>query len=563
MVKDNKATLIESNNLDGHKDMYIYSRRDIELTQVYDEDTPTFSSQLDEIGIRPSIVHRNPGAKELMHLVVKRGEGVISSTGSVAVNTGKYTGRSPDDRFIVDDDMTHDTIDWGKINHKFPADKFDMLFAKMKDHVAGKELFVFDGFVGADEELQMPIRVINDRAWQSLFCNCLFIVPTEEQARTHIPKLTIICINDFEAVPDVDGTESNVFIIINMTRKIVIIGGTKYAGEIKKSVFAVMNFLLPDLGVFPMHCSANVGREDNTALFFGLSGTGKTTLSADPDRMLIGDDEHGWSDRGTFNFEGGCYAKCINLNKEAEPEIWDAIRPGAVLENVVLGPGNVPDYNDNSLTENTRAAYPLSYIPGAKIPSVGGNPHVILFLTADALGVLPPISKLTRDGAMYHFMSGYTSKLAGTERGIKEPKSVFSECFGAPFMPRPASVYAKMLGEKIDRHNTTVYLINTGWSGGPYGLGKRISIKYSRAMVTAALTGTIEEAPYRHDPRFNLDVPTRVKGVPTEILDPRNTWEHKKSYDAAANKLADMFVKNFTKFSQVPASVIDAGPSPA
>lgn len=499
-----------------------------------------------------------------MYHTVRRGEGSISSTGSVTVNTGRYTGRSPDDRFIVDDEMTHDTVDWGKINHKFPSDKFDELLASMKDRARDKELFVFDGFVGADPEQRVPIRVINDRAWQNLFSSCLFIRPTQEELKTHRARLTIMCINDFAAAPERDGTRSDVFIIINLSKRVVIIGGTEYAGEIKKSVFSVMNYLLPDRGVFPMHCSANVGRQDDgdTALFFGLSGTGKTSLSADPARRLIGDDEHGWSDNGIFNFEGGCYAKCINLSREAEPDIWNAIRPGTVLENVVLGPGNVPDYGDHSLTENTRAAYPLEYIPGAKIPSVGGHPRVILFLTADALGVLPPVARLTADGAMYHFMSGYTSKLAGTERGIKEPRSVFSECFGAPFMPRPASVYAKMLGERIASHKTSVYLVNTGWSGGPYGTGKRISIRYSRAMVTAALTGTIDDAPYMHNSIFNMDVPTAIKGVPSEILNPRNTWECKESYDATANRLAQMFVDNFAKFAGVPASIASAGPSP-
>jgi len=328
----------------------------------------------------------------------------------------------------------------------------------------------------------------------------------------------------------------------------------------KKSMFGVMNFLLPSRGIFPMHCSANIGKNNDTALFFGLSGTGKTTLSADPNRNLIGDDEHGWSDNGTFNFEGGCYAKCINLSKEAEPEIWNAIKAGAVLENVVLNDGK-PDYDDNALTENTRVAYPLNYIPGAVIPSVGGHPKVIVFLTADALGVLPPISRLTKEGAMYHFMSGYTSKLAGTERGIKEPKSVFSECFGAPFMPRPAAVYAKLLGEKINKHNTIVYLINTGWSGGPYGIGERIKIKYSRAMITAALAGDLDNVEYRHDELFNLDIPTMVDNVPTEILDPKHTWIDKNAYDNSAKNLCKMFIENFEKFRDVSSEIKKAGPN--
>ena len=523
--------------------------------------TARFSEQLGEFGIRPAKVHRNLSTDEMVRLAVGRGEGVVNSTGSLSVNTGKYTGRSPDDRFIVYDDRTRDAVDWGKINHKFPSDKFEKLLDKMRSFVEGRELFVFDGFVGADPDHRLPIRVINDRVWQSMFAGNLFIRPTPAELDVHKPEFTILCVNDFKADPEVDGTRTDILILIDLTKKIVLIGGTEYAGEMKKSMFGVMNFLLPEKGIFPMHCSANVGENGDTSLFFGLSGTGKTTLSADPDRRLIGDDEHGWSDGGTFNFEGGCYAKCINLSREAEPEIWNAIKPGALLENVVLNE-NVPDYDDNTLTENTRVGYPLDFIPGAVIPSVGGNPKVIIFLTADALGVLPPVSRLTKEAAMYHFMSGYTSKLAGTERGIKEPKSVFSQCFGAPFMPRPASVYAKLLGEKINEHNTVVYLVNTGWSGGPYGVGQRVRIRYSRAMVTAALSGGLSAAKYAHNDLFNLDVPTEVEGVPPEILDPRNTWADKDAYDASARRLAQMFVENFKKFEGVSQEIIDAGPRP-
>ncbi|MGI0057561.1 MAG: phosphoenolpyruvate carboxykinase (ATP) [Nitrosarchaeum sp.] len=510
-------------------------------------------------GIDPSKIYRNLSVDDLVEIAVARNEGVINSTGSLSVNTGKYTGRSPDDRFIVYDDKTCNTIDWGKINHQFQSDKFEKILEKMKHFVDGKDLFVFDGFVGADKKNRLPIRVINDHVWQSLFARQLFIRPSKEELENHEPEFTVMCINDFEAIPKVDGTTSNVFILIDLTRKIVLIGGTQYAGEMKKSMFGVMNFLLPERGIFPMHCSANIGKSGDTALFFGLSGTGKTTLSADPNRRLIGDDEHGWSDYGTFNFEGGCYAKCINLRQDAEPEIWNAIKHGSVLENVVLN-NCIPDYDDNRLTENTRVAYPLDYIPGAVIPSVGGHPKVIVFLTADALGVLPPISRLTKGGAMYHFMSGYTSKLAGTERGIKEPKSVFSECFGAPFMPRPASVYAKLLGEKINKHNTVVYLVNTGWSGGPYGIGTRIKIRYSRAMVTAALTDALDIIKYRHDDLFNLDIPTEVPDVPSELLDPKNTWSDKNSYELSAKKLAQMFVENFKKFHNVASEILNAGP---
>jgi phosphoenolpyruvate carboxykinase (ATP) len=521
--------------------------------------TEQFLAQLSAFGINPSKVHRNLSTDDMVAIAVERKEGVVNSTGSLSVNTGKYTGRSPDDRFLVYDDTTHDTVDWGKINHQFPSGKFEKLFEKMKDFVDNKELFVFDGFVGADPETRLPIRVINDHVWQSMFSSNLFIRPTTEELEKHEPEFTILCINDFLADPETDGTRTDVFILIDLTRKIVLIGGTEYAGEMKKSMFGIMNFLLPDRNIFPMHCSANIGEKGDTALFFGLSGTGKTTLSADPNRTLIGDDEHGWSDNGTFNFEGGCYAKCINLSQEAEPEIWNAIKPGALLENVALN-DNVPDYDDNSLTDNTRVGYPLDFIPGAVIPSVGGNPRVIVFLTADALGVLPPVSRLTKEGAMYHFMSGYTSKLAGTERGIKEPKSVFSQCFGAPFMPRPASVYAKLLGEKINQHNTVVYLVNTGWSGGAYGVGKRIKIKYSRAMVTAAISGALDIVKYRHDDLLNLDIPIEVEGVPSEILDPKHTWADKDSYDLSAKKLAQMFVDNFRKFENVSDEIIAAGP---
>ncbi len=521
--------------------------------------TEKFSTQISEFGINPSKIFRNLTPEELVESAVNRKEGVVNSTGSLSVNTGKYTGRSPDDRFIVQDDVTNNTIDWGKINHPFPSDKFEKILEKMKNFVNNKELFVFDGFVGADKETRLPIRVINDHAWQSLFARQLFIRPSKEELESHTPEFTVMCINEFEAIPEIDGTGSNVFILIDLTRKIVLIGGTNYAGEMKKSMFGVMNFLLPERGIFPMHCSANIGKNQDTTLFFGLSGTGKTTLSADPNRNLIGDDEHGWSDNRTFNFEGGCYAKCINLSQEAEPEIWNAIKPGAVLENVVLNDGK-PDYDDNALTENTRVAYPLDYIPGAVVPSIGGHPKIIVFLTADALGVLPPISRLTKEGAMYHFMSGYTSKLAGTERGIKEPKSVFSECFGAPFMPRSAAVYAKLLGEKINKHNTTVYLINTGWSGGPYGIGARIKIKYSRAMITAALNGDLDKAEYRHDELFNLDIPTTVDDVPPEILDPKNTWTDKDSYEKSAKSLSKMFIENFEKFNDVSIEIKNAGP---
>ena len=518
-------------------------------------------SQLEQMGITPGKIHRNFQVKKLIELVIEKNEAILTANGAVSVRTGKYTGRSPDDRFIVDDEQTHDSVDWGKINHPFPEDKFDEIFEKMKRHVKDKEIFIFDGFVGADLEHRLPIRVITDHAWQNLFVRQLFIRPSAAELESHKPEYVLLALNEFKAIPEVDGTRTEAFIILNYTKKIVLIGATPYAGEIKKAMFSVMNYVLPPKDVFPMHCSANIGKKGDTALFFGLSGTGKTTLSADPHRMLIGDDEHGWSDRGIFNFEGGCYAKCINLNKEAEPQIWDAIKSGAVLENVLIDKKTLmPDFNDGSLTENTRAAYPLNYIPGAVIPSLGGNPKVIVFLTADAFGVMAPIARLTKEGAMYHFMSGYTSKLAGTERGITEPRATFSECFGAPFMSRHASVYAKLLGDKITKHKTVVYLINTGWSGGPYGIGKRMNIHHTRRMVTAALAGELDIVKYRHDDTFNLDVPTTCPGVPPEVLNPRNTWSEKDAYDLSARKLAQMFVENFKKFGNVSKEIRDAGP---
>jgi len=523
--------------------------------------TAKFNSQIVEFGINPAKINRNFSVEKLIEIAVEKNEGIVTSTGSLSVKTGKYTGRSPDDRYIVFDDLTHDKVHWGKVNKQFLTETFEKLFGKMKKFVDGKELFVFDGFVGSDHENRLPIRIINDHAWQSLFAHQLFIRPSDAELESHEPELTVMCINDFEAIPEVDGTNSNVFILINLSKKLVLIGGTSYAGEIKKSIFSSMNFMLPSKDVFPMHCSANIGKDGDTTLFFGLSGTGKTSLSADPARMLIGDDEHGWSDNGIFNFEGGCYAKCINLKEESEPQIWNAVKNGAVLENVVIDKESLkPNFDDGSLTENTRAAYPLNYIPGAVIPSVGGNPKVIIFLTADAMGVLPPMAKLSKNAAMFHFMSGYTSKLAGTERGVKEPRATFSKCFGAPFMPRLASVYAKMLGEKISKHNTAVYLINTGWSGGPYGVGKRIKIEYSRAMVTAAITGTLDIVKFSHNDIFNLDVPTECPGVPSEVLQPRNTWVDKDAYDLSAKKLAQMFTDNFKKFENMSDEICLAGP---
>lgn len=511
--------------------------------------------------IRLGKVYNNLSVPSLVETTIIRNEGLISSTGALSVRTGKFTGRSPDDKYIVDDEVTHNTVDWGKVNHPISEEHFDRIFKRMKKHIEAKEFFVFDGFVGADPESRLPIRVINNRAWHNLFARQLFIRPTSEELENHKPEFTLISCDDFGSIPAQEGTRTETFIITNFTKKMVLIGSTSYAGEIKKAMFTIMNFVLPRKNIFPMHCSANVGRQGDSTLFFGLSGTGKTTLSADPDRRLVGDDEHGWSDKGIFNFEGGCYAKCINLKQDKEPQIWNAIRFGSVMENVVMKNGTrEPDFDDGSLTENTRVAYPLDYIDGAMIPSLGGHPRVVVFLTADAFGVMPPVAKLTKEGAMYHFMSGYTSKLAGTERGVTEPRETFSSCFGAPFMPLHAEQYAKMLGKKITDHGTRVYLINTGWTGGPYGVGKRMNLTHTRSMVTAAINGAIDKVSVKHHTTFNLDMPVSCPGVPDDVLDPRNTWSDKDRYDAAAKRLALLFVRNFEKFGNVQKEIVAAGP---
>ena len=491
-------------------------------------------------------VYRNLSPVELIEHALERGEGALTNTGALAVETGKYTGRSPKDRFIVDIPEVHNEICWGSVNVPMSEERFDRIYKRLTAYLQNRELFVFDGYSGADDKFSLPIRVITEFAWQNLFAHQLFIRPTEIELQHHKADFTIIAAPGFRAVPEIDGTKSEAFIIVHFGKKQVIIGGTEYAGEIKKSVFSVMNYLLTDQHVCPMHCSANVGQEGDVALFFGLSGTGKTTLSADPTRNLIGDDEHGWSPNGIFNFEGGCYAKCINLKQEHEPQIYNAIKFGSVLENVVIDPfTREADYASDVLTENTRAAYPIDFIPGAVIPSHGKHPKTIFLLTADAFGVMPPIARLNKEQAMYYFLSGYTSKLAGTERGIVKPEATFSSCFGAPFLPRSPHVYAKLLGELIDIHQTRVYLLNTGWTGGRYGDGNRISLKYTRAMVTAALNGTLDEVPYKANHIFRVNVPTQCPGVPDQILEPRDTWKDKDDYDRQAWELVHMFEQNY------------------
>lgn len=522
--------------------------------------TKTASVEIQDI-LNNTNVHYNLSVPNLVETAVRKEEGILTTTGALSVTTGKYTGRSPKDKFIVRDENTEDKVYWGPVNQPFGKDKFETLYAKVLDHLKTKEeLFVFDGFAGADQTYRLPIRIVNEFSWQNLFVHQLFIRPTAEELTTHNPEFTVIAVPSFIANPDVDGTNSETFIVVSFEKKVVLIGGTHYAGEMKKSIFSVMNYLLPQNGVMPMHCSANIGHEGDVALFFGLSGTGKTTLSADPNRALIGDDEHGWTDNGVFNFEGGCYAKTINLSPEKEPEIWNAIKFGSVLENVVVDDTGAPDYDSNSLTENTRCAYPLDFIPGAVQPSVGGHPNIIVFLTADATGVLPPVAKLTKEQAMYYFLSGYTSKLAGTERGVTEPEATFSTCFGAPFLPLAPTVYAELLGEKISKHNAKVYLVNTGWTGGAYGTGSRMKLSYTRAMITAAIEGNLDSAEFVSDNIFGLAIPTAVEGVPSEVLNPRNTWTDKDAYDKQAQELANRFVENFKKFESVSDEIKSAAP---
>ena len=523
---------------------------------------------IEKLGIKnPAAVHRNLAPAKLVEAALQRGEGELSDTGALVVTTGKYTGRSPDDKFIVDTEGIHDDIDWGKVNRPISREVFNQIRDKVAAYFEGKEVFLFDGFVGADPECTRKFRIVNELACQNLFIRNLLIRPTAEELEAlNEFDFTVLCAPGCKVDPEEFGVHSEAAIIIDYEARMVVIAGSAYAGEIKKSVFSVMNYLMPkEENVLPMHCSANMDPETkDSAVFFGLSGTGKTTLSADPARILIGDDEHGWTDHGIFNFEGGCYAKCIDLDPEGEPEIFGAIKFGSEVENVILDPETrKPDYADRSITENTRVGYPIDYIPNAAIPGVGGVPKVVIFLTADAFGVLPPISRLGADAAMYHFVTGFTAKVAGTERGITEPVPTFSTLFGQPFMPLDPSVYANMLGDRIEKYNTKVYLVNTGWSGGPYGVGSRMKLRYTRAMITAALNGELDSVEYKHDEVFNVDVPQSCTNVPAELMNPRDTWEDKAAYDAQANKLAKMFADNFeAKYPNMPKNIVAAGPQP-
>ena len=523
---------------------------------------PTYG--LENLGLKNlGCVYRNLSIPQLVECAIVRGEGKLASNGALVVETGKYTGRSPKDRFIVDEPSSRDEIDWNNLNVPISEENFEKLYHRVRAYVQGRDLYIFDGFVGADPRYRFGVRVINELASQNLFVHQLFLRPTAAELAEHQADFTVIAVPGLQGDPEEDGIRSEAFIVIHLAKRIVLIGGSQYAGEIKKSIFSMMNYFMTKQGILPMHGAANIDKHGHTALFFGLSGTGKTTLSADPHRSLIGDDEHGWSEKGIFNFEGGCYAKTIRLSEEHEPQIWSALKFGSLLENVILDRDTrIPDYDDGSLTENTRAAYPVDYIPNCVTQGVGGHPKTIIFLTADAFGVLPPIAKLTREQAMYHFLSGYTSKLAGTERGITTPQVTFSACFGQCFFPLSPTVYDEMLGERLEQHpDTQVYLINTGWSGGPYGVGQRIAIKNTRAMVSAALDGKLEDVNFTPHPIFQVLVPETVPGVPQRILDPQNTWDDAEAYEQQAKELARRFRENFEQFTTARPEIVAAGPS--
>ncbi|MHB8734177.1 MAG: phosphoenolpyruvate carboxykinase (ATP) [Terriglobales bacterium] len=516
---------------------------------------------LERLGLETAERHAwNLPAAALIEASLQRGEAHLACNGALCATTGRFTGRTPDNRFVVRDAETESVVNWGKVNHPLSPEVFERLYQRMLRHAGARDLFIQDCFAGADPAYRMPVRVVTELAWQALFARQLLICPRVEELDAFHPEFSVLCLPGCHAEPG-DGVPDDVFVVINFTQRLVLIGGTAYAGEIKKSIFSVLNFLLPRRGVFPMHCSANVGPGGDAALFFGLSGTGKTTLSADPERRLIGDDEHGWSDAGLFNFEGGCYAKCIRLSPQGEPQIWNAIRFGTVLENVTLDAATrALDFNDDSRTENTRAAYPLEFIENAVIPGQGPHPRCLIFLTADAFGVLPPVARLSVPQAMYHFLSGYTAKIAGTEAGVKEPTPNFSTCFGAPFWPLPPLVYARLLGERLRQHRVSCWLVNTGWTGGPYGVGKRMRLAYTRSMVKAVLAGELDRGRFRPEPIFGLELPTHVAGVPDAVLDPASTWADAAAYETAARDLAARFIDNFRQFEIDDAEILAAAP---
>jgi phosphoenolpyruvate carboxykinase (ATP) len=531
---------------------------------MVDKNQATETISIEKYGIKNAKVKYQLSSQELHNETLRKEQGTEAASGALAVNTGEFTGRSPKDRFIVKDDVTRDRVWWGNINIPFPPDMFDKLYNRVTDYLSDKEVYVRDSYACAEEKYKLNIRVINETPWCNLFAHNMFLRPTEEELASFEPEWLIVNVPEFMADPEIDGTRQHNFAILNFTRKIALIGGTGYTGEIKKGIFSALNFILPVYkDTMPMHCSANVGDNGETAIFFGLSGTGKTTLSADPERKLIGDDEHGWTaDNKIFNFEGGCYAKVINLSAENEPDIYNAIKPGALLENVIMDKNGEVDFADTSITQNTRVSYPIYHINNIQVPSMGENPKNIFFLTADAFGVLPPISKLTPGQAAYHFISGYTAKVAGTEEGINEPTPNFSACFGAPFMLLHPTEYAEMLSKKMKDSGVNVWLVNTGWTGGPYGVGSRMKLKYTRAMIAAALEGKLKDVEFEKHPIFNLMMPKSCPNVPSEILNPKDTWKNKKAYDIQANELANSFKENFAKYeSYANDEILSGAPS--
>lgn len=523
---------------------------------------------LDAVGLRSADikrvhVHWNLNPAELYEHAIRNGEAELTKEGAIRVLTGQYTGRSPNDKFFVKQSPSKEKIWWGDINQPTTAETFDHMHEKVLNHLShARDIYVLDAFAGADKDYRMPVRVVSEVAYHGLFAWNMFVRATPEEQAEHAPEFTVLAAPSLIARPDIDGTRTGTFIGVNIEKKLIIIVGTMYSGEVKKGIFSIMNMLLPEKGVMPMHCSANIGPDGGTAVFFGLSGTGKTTLSADSSRTLIGDDEHGWSDNGVFNMEGGCYAKTINLSAENEPEIYATTQMfGTILENVPLLDDRSPDFDDLRYTQNTRCSYPIHYIPNASETGLGGHPENVVFLTADAFGVLPPISKLSPEQAMYHFISGYTAKVAGTERGVTEPQATFSACFGAPFMPLHPTVYAELLAEKIKEHGSAVWLVNTGWTGGPHGVGSRMKLKYTRRMVNAALAGELDDVEFVEEPYFGLMVPTSIADVPDEILNPRDTWADKSAYDEKAKSLAAMFRENFKEFEdRASAEILAGGP---
>ncbi len=518
---------------------------------------------LEDLRITEVNANWNLSPEKLTEISLSKNYATMANSGAISINTGEFTGRSPKDRFVVKDSTTENAVWWGDVNIPFSPEKYNTLYNKVTEYLKGKDVYVRDVYACADENFRLNIRVINEYPWSNLFTYNMFLRPTEEELNNFTPDWSIINVPSFMADAEIDGTRQHNFAIINFTDKNILIGGTGYTGEIKKGIFSVLNFILPhDKNVLSMHCSANVGANGDTAVFFGLSGTGKTTLSADPNRKLIGDDEHGWSDNSVFNFEGGCYAKCIDLTAEKEPDIFAAIRKGALLENVIFKDGTKDvDFEDSSITENTRVSYPINHIQNIAKPSMASAPKNIFFLTCDAFGVLPPISKLSTGQAMYHFISGYTAKVAGTEEGITEPSTTFSACFGEPFLPLHPTRYAELLGQKMESSQVNVWLVNTGWSGGPYGVGLRLSLKYTRSLITAALEGKLENVEYKNHEVFGLAMPTECDDVPSEILSPRNTWEDKSAYDLKANELAQSFNNNFNKYSDFAnQEMLDSAP---